>query len=93
MDPYRILDVPKDCTREEANVAFRAWLLSAHSDAGGDVTAVIRVHTAYKQILLELDRRSRPMRKSIGRQNPQTPPWPQVMRCIGTSRVRSVSRP
>jgi hypothetical protein len=56
MDPYHILGVPRDCTREEVKEAFRARAWSAHPDRGGEEPSFIRLCTAYKQILEELDR-------------------------------------
>jgi hypothetical protein len=57
MDPYRILGVTKDCTREEVKEAFRARAPIAHPDHGGKDFTFIQLRAAYEQILAELDRR------------------------------------
>jgi DnaJ-like protein len=59
MDPYRILGLSRDCTREAVKAAFRARVWQAHPDRGGDAEAFIQICTAYKRILHELERRSR----------------------------------
>jgi DnaJ domain len=60
MDPYQILGVPRGCTREEVKRAFRATAWRAHPDRGGEDGSFIRLLSAYRQILDELDRNPRP---------------------------------
>jgi DnaJ domain len=57
MDPYQILGLSRGSTREEIKEAFRAHAWGAHPDRGGDELAFVRLCTAYKQILGELDQR------------------------------------
>jgi hypothetical protein len=59
MDPYRILGVSRNCTREEVKAAFRSGVRHAHPDRGGKTESFIRLCNAYKEILEELDRRPR----------------------------------
>jgi len=61
MDPYRILGVSRQCTREEVKETFRARVRHAHPDRGGTEEAFIRLCTAYQQILKELDQRANPI--------------------------------
>jgi len=56
MDPYHVLGVRRGCTRGEVKAAFRARAWRAHPDRGGSGRDFIRLCTAYKQIILELDR-------------------------------------
>jgi curved DNA-binding protein CbpA len=56
MDPYRILGVSRNCTREAAKFAFRARVWQAHPDRGGEAEAFIQICAAYKRILEELER-------------------------------------
>jgi hypothetical protein len=56
MDPYQILGVPRDCTRQRVKEAFRARARIAHPDRGGDIPAFIQLRKAYEQILADLDR-------------------------------------
>lgn len=70
MDPYQILGVPRDCSRDEAKDAFRAKSWDAHPDHGGDEADFIRLCEAYKAILAELDRfPRRAAAKSVGRRS------------------------
>ncbi len=55
MDPYRILGVPRGCTRQEAKDAFRAKAWQVHPDRGGDERAFIELDAAYRRILRELE--------------------------------------
>ena len=48
MDPYRILGVPRGCTREEAKAAFRVGVQLAHPDHGGEDVNFIKLRTAYR---------------------------------------------
>src|SRR5262249_54905745 len=59
MDPYRILRVERGCTREEVKEAFRAKVVCAHPDRGGEQLTFVQLRAAYEQILRELDRRPR----------------------------------
>jgi curved DNA-binding protein CbpA len=54
MDPYRVLGVPRSCTRAEVKEAFRARAWDAHPDRGGAEEDFIRLSTAYNQIIAEL---------------------------------------
>jgi hypothetical protein len=56
MDPYQILGIPRDCTRDEVKDAFRARSWQAHPDRGGDAASFVRLCQAYKTILADLDR-------------------------------------
>ncbi len=60
MDPYQALGVSRSCTREQVKEVFRTRAWHAHPDRGGEDAAFIRLCTAYKQILEELDRRPNP---------------------------------
>jgi curved DNA-binding protein CbpA len=60
MDPYQTLGVSRSCTREEVKEVFRIRAWYAHPDRGGDDETFIRLCSAYKQILDELDRRPKP---------------------------------
>jgi len=55
MDPYLVLNVSRDCTRRQVKGCFRAKVQLEHPDRGGDEQAFIRICTAYKLILAELD--------------------------------------
>jgi DnaJ domain len=55
MNPYQILGVAKDCTRQEAKEAFRIRAYHAHPDRGGETKTFIRIRRAYEQILAELE--------------------------------------
>ncbi len=56
MDPYLTLGVPRGCSRQEVKEAFRARVRYAHPDRGGEVLLFVQLHTAYEQVLAELDR-------------------------------------
>jgi hypothetical protein len=58
MNPYQILGIAKDCTREEAKEAFRVRAYHAHPDRGGETKTFIRIRRAYEQILADLDRQA-----------------------------------
>jgi hypothetical protein len=60
MNPYQILGIAKDCTREEAKEAYRNRAYHAHPDRGGETKKFIRIRRAYEQILSELERQSAP---------------------------------
>jgi DnaJ domain len=60
MNPYQILGIAKDCTREEAKEAFRSRAYHAHPDRGGDTKRFIRIRKAYEQILADLERQPVP---------------------------------
>jgi hypothetical protein len=60
MDPYQTLGVPRGCTPEEVKDAFRTRAWRAHPDRGGEGLSFIRLCTAYKQILEEVDSSPRP---------------------------------
>jgi hypothetical protein len=82
MDPYQTLGVPRGCTPEAAKDAFRARAWQAHPDRGGQEIAFIRLCTAYKQVLEELNssprpaipNSARPAREDRGRK-PPIPNW------------------
>jgi hypothetical protein len=82
MDPYQTLGVPRGCTPEAAKDAFRARAWQAHPDRGGEEIAFIRLCTAYKQVLAELNSSprpairnpARPAREGRGRR-PPIPNW------------------
>jgi curved DNA-binding protein CbpA len=58
MNPYQILGIAKDCTREEAKEAFRVRAYHAHPDRGGETKTFIRIRRAYEQILADLERQA-----------------------------------
>ena len=60
MNPYQILGIAKECTREEAKEAFRIRAYHAHPDRGGETKTFIRIRRAYEQILAELERQPVP---------------------------------
>jgi hypothetical protein len=60
MNPYQILGIAKDCTREEAKEAFRSRAYHAHPDRGGETKRFIRIRKAYEQILADLERQPVP---------------------------------
>jgi DnaJ domain len=60
MNPYQILGIGKDCTREEAKEAFRSRAYHAHPDRGGETKTFIRIRRAYEQILADLERQPVP---------------------------------
>jgi hypothetical protein len=82
MDPYQTLGVPRGCTPEEIKDAFRARAWHAHPDRGGDELSFIRLCTAYKEILENLDssplpgtpKPARPARDGRARR-PPIPDW------------------
>ena len=55
MDPYRILGVPRGCTRQEAKAAFRSKAWQVHPDRGGDERAFIQLEAAYRRVLREIE--------------------------------------
>jgi len=55
MDPYLVLRVRRDCTRTEVKETFRTKVQLDHPDHGGDERQFIRLCTAYRQILADLD--------------------------------------
>jgi curved DNA-binding protein CbpA len=55
MDPYETLGVPRNCSRNAAQAAFRARARTAHPDRGGDIPEFIRLRRAYELILRNLD--------------------------------------
>jgi hypothetical protein len=55
MDPYLVLRVRRECTRKEVKDIFRAKVQLNHPDHGGDEKQFIRLCTAYKMILSDLD--------------------------------------
>jgi curved DNA-binding protein CbpA len=55
MDPYLVLRVRRDCTRTEVKEIFRTKVQLDHPDHGGDERQFIRLCTAYRQILSDLD--------------------------------------
>jgi hypothetical protein len=56
MDPYQILGLPRGCTRDEVENAFRVGVWHARPDRGGADDPFIELSTAYRRILEELDR-------------------------------------
>jgi DnaJ domain len=77
MDPYQTLGVSRLCTREEVKEVFRTRAWYAHPDRGGDDETFIRLCSAYKQILDELDRRPNPSpRKPARDPRPGRPAMP-----------------
>ena len=56
MDPYLVLGVPRDCTRQKVKETFRARVQLEHPDRGGEERKFIRLCTAYRLLLAELDR-------------------------------------
>jgi DnaJ domain len=72
MDPYRALGVPSNCTREELKEAFRAKVVSAHPDLGGDESRFIELRTAYDRALAALERREKRARSIAARSPGQT---------------------
>ena len=93
MDPYHTLGVLRGCTRQQAKDAFRARAWHAHPDRGGDDLAFIQIHTAYKQILKELDRigtdtAGRPVRTPVTRPptSPTDPSWDREVIVMEASR-------
>ena len=55
MDPYLILKIRRDCTRTEVKEIFRAKVQLDHPDHGGDKKQFIKICTAYRMILSDLD--------------------------------------
>jgi len=55
MDPYLVLGVPRNCTRQEVQKTFRAKVRREHPDRGGEEQKFIRICLAYKQILSDVD--------------------------------------
>jgi hypothetical protein len=80
MDPYRILGVPRGCTREEVKEAFRVKVQRAHPDRGGEDLSFIQLRAAYERILAEIDRRRGPTVPTPGQaprnRRPPKPPDP-----------------
>jgi len=56
MDPYLVLGVPRDCTRQEVKRTFHAKVRREHPDRGGEEQKFIWTCKAYKLILSDLDR-------------------------------------
>ena len=50
LDPYKILGVDKDATKEEITKAYKEKARTAHPDAGGTNEEMIRVNAAYEAI-------------------------------------------
>ncbi len=50
LDPYKILGVEQDATREEINKAYRKKVAVAHPDKGGSNEEFIKVQAAYEAI-------------------------------------------
>jgi hypothetical protein len=67
MDPYITLGVPRGCSRQEVKDAFRARAWYVHPDRGGENESFIRLCSAYKQILRELDQRPYSRLPNLGR--------------------------
>lgn len=57
MDPYAILGLPRDCTRQQVKEAYRSLVHVVHPDRGGDGEAFLRLCAAYREVLGELDRK------------------------------------
>jgi curved DNA-binding protein CbpA len=55
MDPYLVLRVRRDCTRAEVKETFRTKVQLDHPDHGGDERQFIKLCTAYRLILSDLD--------------------------------------
>jgi DnaJ domain len=55
MDPYLVLKLGRNCTRAEVKESFRAKVQTDHPDHGGDETQFIKICTAYRMILSDLD--------------------------------------
>jgi hypothetical protein len=70
MDPYVILGVSRDCTREQVKEAFRSRVHQAHPDRGGDGEAFVRLCSAYRQLLHELEQREGPIGDVSGTARP-----------------------
>lgn len=58
MNPYEILDLPRDCTTAEVRRAYRKLAQQHHPDKGGDAEQFARLKLAH-DILTDLDRRAR----------------------------------
>ena len=52
MDPFSILGVETDATREEVDKAYRAKARSAHPDLGGSNIEMAKINAAYEAIRL-----------------------------------------
>lgn len=52
MDPFSILGVDMDATREEVDKAYREKAKAAHPDKGGNNMEMVRVNAAYEAIRL-----------------------------------------
>ena len=50
LDPFKILGVEPDATKEEITRAFREKALKAHPDRGGSNEEMVRVNAAYEAI-------------------------------------------
>jgi curved DNA-binding protein CbpA len=59
MDPYLILKIRRDCTRTEVKEVFRAKVQLDHPDHGGDKKQFIKICTAYRMVLSDLDARAK----------------------------------
>jgi curved DNA-binding protein CbpA len=58
MDPYLTLKIQRDCTLTEVKETFRARVQLDHPDHGGDEQHFIKICTAYRMILSDLDVRA-----------------------------------
>ena len=76
MDPYIVLGVSRNCTRRQVQRTFRAKVQRAHPDRGGEERNFIRLCTAYRMILADLDARQGFRRPGAGRQRRRPPEAP-----------------
>ena len=53
-DPYDVLGLKRGATYEEVKAAYRRLAKQYHSDTGGTDEAFIRLNTAYRYILNEI---------------------------------------
>jgi hypothetical protein len=90
MNPYKLLGVARDCTREEARTAFLLKARSVHPYRGGDGRLFVELRAAHDQILANLDRKRRPaipsepyrvlLARVSANVRRKEPPWP--MKCL-----------
>lgn len=57
MDPYQILDLPKNFTLEQLKINFKRIAIKVHPDKGGSEQLFLLVTNSYKTLLNEYNRR------------------------------------
>ena len=51
MNPYEILNVPENASKDEIKKAYKAMAMKLHPDKGGDVAAFKRLNEAYRTLI------------------------------------------